>query len=35
MELIHNFVSAHNVAIAAGLLALAYIFILKGEYERN
>lgn len=27
MELIHNFVSAHNVAISAGLLVLAYIFI--------
>lgn len=27
MELIHNFVSAHNVLISAGLLILAYIFI--------
>lgn len=27
MELIHNFVSAHNVLISAGLLVLAYIFI--------
>ena len=27
MELIHSFVSAHNVAISAGLLILAYIFI--------
>lgn len=27
MELIHNFVSAHNVLISAGILILAYIFI--------
>ena len=27
MDLIHNFVSAHNVIISAGLLILAYIFI--------
>lgn len=27
MEFIHNFVSAHNVLISAGLLILAYIFI--------
>lgn len=27
MELIHSFVSAHNVLISAGLLILAYIFI--------
>lgn len=27
MEFIHNFVSAHNVMISAGLLILAYIFI--------
>jgi len=27
MELIHSFVSAHNVVISAGLLILAYIFI--------
>ena len=27
MEMIHSFVSAHNVIISAGLLILAYIFI--------
>ena len=27
MELIHSFVSAHNVLISAGILILAYIFI--------
>ena len=27
MEMIHAFVSAHNVMISAGLLILAYIFI--------
>ena len=27
MELIQNFVSAHNVLISAGILILAYIFI--------
>ena len=27
MEFIHQFVNAHNVAISAGLLLVAYVFI--------
>lgn len=34
MELIHNFVSAHNVLISAGLLILAYIFIASEKIPK-
>lgn len=34
MELIHSFVSAHNVLISAGLLILAYIFIATEKISK-